>query len=69
MAMISPSRSAEPLEIGADPSVRRRQRVGLLGQAGLFLSLVIALIALIVLLLDVGSRIGGMVVYGFGLTH
>jgi phosphate transport system permease protein len=65
MAMISPSRSAEPLEIGADPSVRRRQRVGLLGQAGLFLSLVIALIALIVLLLDVGSKIGGMVVYGF----
>ncbi len=59
------ARPAEPLEIGADPSVRRRQRVGAAGQASLFLSLVIALVALIVLLLDVVNKIGGMVVYGF----
>ena len=68
--MATPSQSfpdslAQPLEIGADPSVRRRQRVGRIGQFGFFLSLVIALIALVVLLLDVTSRIGGMVVYGF----
>ncbi|MCL6511670.1 MAG: phosphate ABC transporter permease PstA [Anaerolineae bacterium] len=54
-----------PPEIGADPSVRRRQRIGAIGQAGLFLSLVIALVALIVLLLDVVNKIGGMAVYGY----
>jgi phosphate transport system permease protein len=65
MADTPPDAFTAPLEIGADPSVRRRQRVGAFGQATLFLSLVIALVALIVLLLDVVNKIGGMVVYGF----
>ncbi|MCS7054785.1 MAG: phosphate ABC transporter permease PstA [Thermoflexales bacterium] len=49
----------------ADPSVRRRQRAALAGQTSLFISLIIALMALVVLLLDVVNKVGGMVVYGF----
>jgi phosphate transport system permease protein len=65
MAATTTSIPAQPIEIGADPSVRRRQRIAGFGRAGLFLSLIIAIIALIVLLLDITNKIGGMVVYGY----
>lgn len=52
-------------EFITDPSVRHRQRIALIGRGGLFISLVIALLALIVLMLDVVNKIGGMAVYDY----
>lgn len=65
MASSSTTTPQAPIELGADPSVRRRQRIATAGLVGLFFSLIIAVVALAVLMLDVANKVGGMVVYGF----
>jgi phosphate transport system permease protein len=64
MAM-QPNVLEKPAEIGADPSVRRRQRIATAGLVGLFFSLIVAMVALAILMIDITDRVGGMVVYGY----
>jgi phosphate transport system permease protein len=68
MAATTTSIPTQPIEIGADPSVRRRQRIATAGLVGLFFSLIIAVVALAVLMLDVANKVGGMVVYGYKIN-
>jgi phosphate transport system permease protein len=58
----------QPAEIGSDPSVRRRQRIATAGLVGLFFSLIVAMVALAVLMLDIADKVGGMVVYGYKIN-
>ena len=62
---VNASQIQQPAEIGSDPSVRRRQRIATVGLVGLFFSLIVAMVALAVLMVDIADKAGGMVVYGY----
>jgi phosphate transport system permease protein len=54
--------------LAVDPSVARRQRQARAGRIALFLSLILALVALIILVVDIANQTAGLVVYSYEVS-